>query len=800
MAKRPKSNNNADSKPAQKSPNPQEKKKRRDSLEEKRREEKPDEMTEKDGQDSDAASIDLQGKFDAAVETELAGGKHIWKNLISGPKPAWDNISVDIKSQYTPFTIEELFGEPGMPTIHNLAAKGRHIRGLGIGAHLTAAGWKSLFSEVFETETDLATSIQGETMRQFGLRLSLTDPKSIFLETDGVWKNNGLVDRQDTCAWTGAYTYFGAIWPHALTWDSFDVKKAAKKVITLEEDDEDPEDSSSDNSQAKTPKSAMKSTSETKKKAVGFTRQLFLSKPLPDQGAITVEKKRLKKYKKRHTTYMKFKTARITAESQYEQENEYIKMVHDLLKKLWQLDPDVIIHQWNDVNAVPLKRTSTLPTNKNAASAFINGAYLRQGQCGWCRFYMGHNKSVDTFSEPAVKEWFRDRDMNFYKEKLQAKITCKAGWLLGSHGSCLNPRDLEAALELVPELQGIPIEIRIEAIRIDKGKPSGVKAAHVLTPWDKALKCRIAMNMIYSKRSKNGYPLGKDMRFIPNIMDTRFITTDKTKMQVKKSVSKQKYFLAKTQSATNYTIIGLDYVEPTLGTSLREMIMGLRSNSDPDKNLFINVDEHIYTPTVTFLFHEDRTQEAMTAIPALPVILEAKLGPRIWNWFSEEAKALSAGYFWDERSGLKSTEDDRMTEILGDWGAEWGSEDEDDRSMASSVSRIEPFKIIIDEPGKNQYYDDGSTVGTFKSAIRKVHPDAKKDLMDTATEATDATSSSSPASTLTSENWEEDFQMKMKLDSGFKQYILDNYINKKDGPSKPPDSTAAADEPSGAGK
>ena len=144
--------------------------------------------------------------------------------------------------------------------------------------------------------------------------------------------------------------------------------------------------------------------------------------------------------------------------------------------------------------------------------------------------------------------------MNFYKEKLQAKVTCKAGWLLGSNGSCLNPRDLEAALEMVPELQGIPIEIRIEAIRIEKGKASGVKAAHVLTPWDKALKCRIAMNMIYSKKSKNGHPLGKDMRFIPNIMDTRFITTDKTKMQIKKSIRKQKYFLAKTQSATSYTI------------------------------------------------------------------------------------------------------------------------------------------------------------------------------------------------------------------------------------------------------
>ena len=107
---------------------------------------------------------------------------------------------------------------------------------------------------------------------------------------------------------------------------------------------------------------------------------------------------------------------------------------------------------------------------------------------------------------------------------------------------------------------------------------------------------------------------------------------------------------------------------------------------------------------------------------------------------------------------------------------------------------------MIDKPGKNQYYDDGSTVGTFKSAIRKVHPDAITDLMDTSTEITDATSHSSPASTLTNENWEEDFRMKMRLDDGFKQYILDTYINKTGGPPKPPDSSAAADEPSGDGK
>jgi hypothetical protein len=399
-----------------------------------------------------------------------------------------------------------------------------------------------------------------------------------------------------------------------------------------------------------------------------------------------VKKKRLRKYKKKHGTFMKFKTARITADGQYEEEKEYIAMLHELLKKLWQIDSDVILHQWNDMNAIPLKKTSTLPTNKNAAATYINGTFLQQGQCAWVRILMGHNKNAESFSDPTVKDWFRDKDMDFYKEKLQAKVTCKAGWLLGSNGSCLNPRDLETALEMVPKLQGIPIEIRMEAIRLIKGKQTGVKAAHVLTPWDKALKCRIALNMIYSKRSKNGYPLSKDMRFIPNIMDTRFITTYKTKMQVKKSISKQQFFLdKKTQSATSYTIIGLDYVEPFIGSSLRKILMGLRSNSDPDKNLFMNVDERMFTSTVTFLFHEESTQEAMTAIPALPVILEAKLGPRIWNWFSNETKALSTGYYWNEKSGLMSTEDNRMTEILGDWGAKWGSNDDDKRSVAEPV-------------------------------------------------------------------------------------------------------------------
>lgn len=754
-------------------------------------------MTEIEDTVQKPAAMNLGSKFDAAAEIKYAGGRQVWKSSIKGPMAAWHNIADEIKDANKPFIADELFGEGyGVRTVHNLSMKGKKLRKLESGAHLTAEGWKHLFKEAFESQTVISKSIDGEMIRNFGVRLGKTDPKSLF--DAGTWKNNGLYDRMDTCAWTGAYLYFGAPWKkNTNSWvtkqNPFDVQKS---IDIAADDDNDPVTATGTSPEPTTTQSPKGS-----EKKVGWSRNMFLSKPLAPHKQLIEDRKKIRKHKKKFQTYMKFRSARITAEGAYEQEKEYIKMLTDLLKKIWQLDPDAILYQWNDLNAAPLKRTSKLPTNKNSASAFINGAFLRQGQSAWVRMHLGHNKSTDTFDEPKVKEWFRDQDYNFYKEKLQTKVTCKAGWLLGSNGLCLNPRDLESALELLPEMQGIPLEIRMEAIRTDKGKQSGVKAAHVLTPWDKAMKCRLAMNRIYAKQSNRGYPLGKDMRFIPNIMDTRFITTAKTKMKVVKSVSKQKHFLAKTQTATSYTIMGLDYVQPNIGSSLREIIMGIRSNSDPEKNLFLNVDEHMYTSTVTFLFHEDFTQEAMTAIPALPVILEAKLGSRIWQWFSEEAKQHAEGYYWSEEKGLQSQEDERLSTILGDWGTEWGSDDDDDRSTASTasnVSRIEPFKIVTDENGKNQYYDDGSTVGTFKSTIGKITPGMQNDMDMDDNESTGNASTGdpvtpSPASTLTkSTNWEEDLQRRMDEDPVFKAYFLNKFIQPPGGLPKPPDASTAA--------
>jgi hypothetical protein len=288
---------------------------------------------------------------------------------------------------------------------------------------------------------------------------------------------------------------------------------------------------------------------------------------------------------------------------------------------------------------------------------------------------------------------------------------------------------LEAAIEQLPEFKAIPIEVRMEPIRTKRGsaktsfkvndkKAVFVQAAHVWTSWEKSAACRKALSDLYSSRNKEGFPLGIQACFVPYTLDSRFITTPKTAQNVERMKSKQKRFNDQTSTARNFTIIGLDYECPDLGVTLREVLMGLRSSSQPERKLFVAVDQMTNYSSVVMAFHEDLEQEATTVIPALPIIIEAKYGPSAWTWFNEDAKEYSAGYRWDTTLGLVSTEDERTNEILAEWSSDEeldGDADSDVDDNRQSVARIELFNIVLNKPGNNQYNDNYS-IGTFKTA------------------------------------------------------------------------------------
>jgi hypothetical protein len=400
---------------------------------------------------------------------------------------------------------------------------------------------------------------------------------------------------------------------------------------------------------------------------------------------------------------------------------------------------------------------------------------------------MGHNKEIDISDD--LRKWMKRKSMIFFKERLQVKIVAKAGWWLGSHDRCINPRDLEESLMSMEECKGIPIECRVEMIRIEKGKKTETKALWAMTSWEKVSYLRAALKKIYSKTKKQGYPLGKYMRFIPNILDTRFITTTETKQKVRKAVGKQKKFLASVETAISYSIIGLDYLQPQIKMTLREIVMGMRSFQSPDKNLFINVDEQHNSHIVNFVFHQDRTEEAMMVIPALPIVLQAKFGARVWDWFNEEAKIQAEDYFWDTKKGLQSKEDEALALQLEEWDGEWDNEEDEDEDEGLTRVDFEQFKIVTDQPGKNQFYDDSKPVASF--GTEKVRDDDSETDQDM----------TSPTSTLTTEtNWQSGFEEKMKNDAEFRKYVQSKYLSTEaDGTSSPPEAKQTA-ETSGTGE
>jgi hypothetical protein len=198
--------------------------------------------------------------------------------------------------------------------------------------------------------------------------------------------------------------------------------------------------------------------------------------------------------------------------------------------------------------------------------------------------------------------------------------------------------------------------------------------------------------------------------------------------------------------------------------------------------LFINVDEQNNSHIVSFVFHQDRIEEAMMVIPALPIVLQAKYGARVWDWFNEEAKLQAEDYFWDTKKGLQSKEDEALALQLEEWDGGWEIEEEEDEGEEPSRMVFEQFKIVTDQPGKNQFYDDSKSVASF--ATEKVQDKPAK-----------------PAASTGDSTWQMDFDKKMESNGNFWKYITSKYLNPEAaGISNPSEEDKAAAEESGEGK
>ena len=330
------------------------------------------------------------------------------------------------------------------------------------------------------------------------------------------------------------------------------------------------------------------------------------------------------------------------------------------------------------------------------------------------------------------------------------------GFLVGSSPQSANILDLTEAHESHPIIHGIKIVPIDQSIKLAAGKnlipwQQQVKAIHIQVGESQAVQARDCYSQVYGSRNKGGYPQGIHMRFVPDISDSRFPVTRGTRIKAIKMMSKQKVFLAQTKYINTSTIVGIHIFIDKIGFSLSQILMSIKSTSDESMGLFISIDENLTGGgyEVIFTVHKDRYDEANALVPLLCILLQAKFGSSIWEWFTDEAKRVLTKYRWDshlDKVVLIDPDDDE--EVL-----DIDSDDEYTRAICNLMNLDEEttgdgfefnLDFVVEEvlTPKNQYGDTGS-VQTFRDALN----DADADLDEFSKPAHPSPSDGSPSHT-----------------------------------------------------
>ena len=678
------------------------------------------------------------------------------------PTEAWNNLDM-LQYETSPFTTDDLFGEEN--SIHEFSRIIKRLLPQAPKYLYTVEDWKRVYINAFEGETQLAQSKNGERLRAIAIRMALTSPYELF-EKD-VWEGSTLRSRHDTIMWRAAYEIFGAPWHQQTkkrqateepipgtpigtramiegqytidltmrntlddtvgmdsnTKEGVPIASSADKTTTNESkmdkttgkkqqtnEQAAKNDFATTNNKDRTTDNDNDSTVSSLAPEVEPPIKLFLSKPLykkVKKTKITISPYERLKY----TTFCVLKLPHGTKDTILEGNNELVNNFNNVIQKIIQVDPKAMILPWNDDSDVtPLKKGERLPTTRSIMEFYVDRTYVEKGKEPWCRIHMTHNKKIETICED--RNWFRKQGVWFKKDEIQVKNHIAAGWLLGSHPA-MNLQDLREAILRHPEMHGIPIAIKFQVIRLQtKGKIAAtdqVRAAHVITEYNRVSEMRGIMRAIYDKPGDLGLPLGIVLRFVPNVADSRYKGSTSTRNNCKKLRNKQRNFLNNTEVQSSMALQYIDYAIKDQG-SLRNIIMGLEahnSTAEQKHHLFIGVDESQDEDKVTFIFRKENADQAAMTISAFPLILQEHYGARCGNWLTEHANKETAEWVYDIQTGtIKSKEDEYTSKILEGWG-----QDSENEPTTPQVH------IVLGETNEGNQFDDNGTVLTMESSV-----------------------------------------------------------------------------------
>jgi hypothetical protein len=678
-----------------------------------------------------------QDAFDKNYQKHQNNEEVIWNDNDKMKKATamWTKIPDRERKAIKSFTQEDLFKETD--SVHDMC-RIIHVKApIPKGKKHTIDQWVSHLKTAFQANLVTTQDKHAKTLRTLAMKMAVTNPRAIF--NGAVWKGPKLLSQDITQAWVASTTLFGDIW--MMEAKQFDISKQTEDMAIDDDNDQDidmedtrkptnkdtetqeDDEKEDENDSAKKPAEV-----SPEKKTVGFTgvakkptNSFFLVKSLRKKKDRTDLENTT--YARKQKVYATVRLPKITKEGDADGEKEVVELFNSMAKRFFHSDKRTVILTWNDSKTVkPLTENSTLPKMRAQMEQYVDRVFVEYNKAAYCRMRIAFDMEEEQFFGD---EWFKSRGYWLAKDKLQVRIICNIGWLMGSAAiQEANGKDLGEALRQIPDIsaKSLPVDIRMHGIKLEQqekiNRKDQVKAANVYGDYTKAALTRQTIRKIYKDGKLNGFPLGQKMRFIPNIADARYPVTAGTRANIRVLRSKQKSFLKNIRTHKSNTIQGLDYYIEEYDVTLRQVIMGIRTSTDIDKAVFISVEDAGGTSAI-FTFHKNNADEARQLVTSLPIVLEMKYGARIWTWFTEDAKAETSGWFYDEKLGKIVSPDEQYTKDLLD-DSDWDDDSIEEQDEEEPTQRFTfDNKIILNAPAKSNHYGDNGSVKTYDNPFEK---------------------------------------------------------------------------------
>ena len=354
---------------------------------------------------------------------------------------------------------------------------------------------------------------------------------------------------------------------------------------------------------------------------------------------------------------------------------------------------------------------------------YVNAAYMHVGRNTYSRFRIGHQKPRETFNDDICEELRVTEDIAINISPIQAHSEVCIGWLLGAHPSTFNTQEYADALKAHSLIKGADVDVRPLNFKLEPRKSFGedIRVVHIFCAKSQAGKMKTSLNKIYgSSRKSDSFPLGRNYRFVPFTADPYQPATNGLKRLATEAILQQKAFIDSMAVMESDAIIGLDYyLKKPVDATLREVVMAMKA-SDGSTNLFDSVDTR-RNGAVAFLIHEDLHREATSIIPFLPLIMEAKFGPRSWGWFKDDVKLELSGMFWDKDAGkVRSSEESNLAADLAQWsGADFidVDDDSDDDELKSPRFDLAVQIDLTESREQYQLFGENRSLKTFRDFV-----------------------------------------------------------------------------------